>query len=93
MLSSTRNEDVQINQNIHNFKSSYVYDSQFNSHLETPYSESSICCFMSKIELKCLRDPIASRVTLVNIIIWLIVFAILKFINFLYIYRYTLMEV
>lgn len=75
MLSSTRNEDVQINQNIHNFKSSYVYDPQFTSHLEIPYSESSMC-FMSKMELKCLQDPIASRVTLVNIIIWLVVITI-----------------
>lgn len=67
MLSSTRNEDMHTNKNLNNILSSYEYDSQFSAHLETPYSESSISCFSSRIELKCLRDPIASRVTLVSI--------------------------
>lgn len=58
---------MHINQNTNNIKLSSEFDAQFISNLETPYSESSICCFMSKMELKCLRDPIASRVTLVNI--------------------------
>lgn len=65
MLSSTRNEDMQINQNI---LSSHEYDSQFNAHFERPYSESSISYYIPKTELKCLRDPIASRVTLVSIV-------------------------
>lgn len=73
LLSSTRNEDVQINQNVHNITSSYEYDSQLNARFERPYSESSISCYSSKVELKCLRDPIASRVTLVNIKIYKII--------------------
>jgi len=64
-LSSTRNENMQINQNI---LSSYEFDSQFIARFETPYSESSINYFSSKSELKCLRDPIDSRVTLVSIL-------------------------
>lgn len=68
MLSSTRNEDMLINQNVQNITSSYEYDSQFVTRFERPYSESAISCYSSKIELKCLRDPIASRVTLVNIL-------------------------
>lgn len=66
MLSSTRNEDMHTNQNFNNILSNYECDSQFSTRLETPYSESSISGFSSKIELKCLRDPIASRVTLVS---------------------------
>lgn len=59
MLSSTRNEDIFINHNVN--------DSQFMTRFERPYSESSITCYTSKVELKCLRDPIASRITLVSI--------------------------
>lgn len=65
MLSSTRNEEMQINQNI----SPHEYDSQFNSHFERPYSESSISCYIPKTELMSLRDPIASRVTLVSTLV------------------------
>lgn len=56
-----------INQNVYNVSSSYD-DSQFIARFERPYSETSISCYSSKVELKCLRDPIASRVTLVNIL-------------------------
>ncbi|KAL4141486.1 hypothetical protein QTP88_004117 [Uroleucon formosanum] len=66
VLSSTRNEDIQINENVNSIVSSSEYDSQLVRHFETPYSESSLNCYTSKIELKHLRDPIASRVTLVH---------------------------
>jgi len=46
--------------------SSTEYDSQLVGNFETPYSESSLNCYASKVELKYLRDPIASRVTLVS---------------------------
>jgi len=64
---------MQVNQNI----LSYDYDSQFNTHFERPYSESSISCCIPKMELKCLRDPIASRVTLVSIFTFLFIVSIL----------------
>lgn len=64
-MSSTRNEDIQPNQNASFILSPYEYESQFVAHYETTYSESSIS-FTSKVELKHLRDPIASRVTLVS---------------------------
>lgn len=84
-MSSTRNEDIPINQNI----TSNEYDSQFIGNFEpSEYSESSIqCyasieelqrgpkgseysknCYTSKTDIKCLRDPIDSRVTLVSIL-------------------------
>lgn len=66
MLSSTRNEDMQINQNINNL-SSIEYDQPYIGCCEIPCSESIITCYKSKVELKCLKDPIGSRVTLVSI--------------------------
>lgn len=49
---------MQINQN--------ECDSLLIARFETPYSESSINCYISKGEVKCLRDPIDSRVTIVS---------------------------
>lgn len=46
--------------------SSYENDSQLITHFEAPYSESSISCYTQKMDLKSLRDPISSRVTLVS---------------------------
>lgn len=69
-MSSTRNEDMLINQNVNNIMSSlshiHKYDTQFLTRFETPYSESSISNYIPKAELKCLRDPIDSRVTFVS---------------------------
>lgn len=58
---------MQISENINSIISSSEYDPQLVTHIETSYSESSINCYTTKLELKYLRDPIKSRITLVSI--------------------------
>ncbi|XP_050429945.1 anaphase-promoting complex subunit 1 [Adelges cooleyi] len=67
LLSSTRNEDMQTNLNMNHFISYCENETQFMIPSETPYSESAINSFKSKVDIKGLRDPIGSRITLIHL--------------------------